>query len=208
GRVFVAEELERLGLLVRGPAELGVWRPNVPGDFYQFKGLLESLAGLAGVDLELRTGSSTQLHPAVSAEVFWDGDAVGFAGRLHPAMEAHYQLGETFVAELALPFAGHRVHFAEFSRQPFAERDLAVIVPDETTYAELKRMCSSAAGDLLESLEPFDVYRGSQLAAGSRSVALRLHFRDQNRALTDHEVDEAMANVISAVRDAGYDIRE
>ena len=208
GRVFIDEELERLGLLIRGPAELGVWRPNVPGDFYQFKGLLESLANLAGVAMELRTGGSVQLHPGVAAEVYWDGEAVGMAGRLHPEIEAHYGLGETFVAELALPLAGHRVRFSEFSRQPFAERDLAVIVPDETTYAELRRLCRSAAGELLESIEPFDVYRGSQLAAGRRSVALRLHFRDKSRALTDDEVDRAMANVISAVRDAGYDIRE
>lgn len=207
GRVFLDEEVERLGLLSRGASELGVWRPDVPGDFYKFKGLLESLAGLSGVEVELRPGAAPQLHPGVAAEVFWDGRYVGHLGRLHPEIEARYELGETFVAELALPLDARRVRFAEFSRQPFAERDLAVIAPERITYAELAQLCSAAAGEQLESIEPFDVYRGSQLAAGTRSVALRFRFRSQERALTDEQVDTAMANVIRAVRDAGYDIR-
>lgn len=208
GRVFLGEERERLGLLARGPAQLGVWRDDVPGDFYRFKGTLESLAALSGVALELRPSASAQLHPGVSATVMWNGRAVGTAGRLHPEIEARYELGETFVAELELPLEARKVRFEEFSRQPYAERDLAVIVPEDVTYAELAELCRAAAGPRLETLEPFDVYRGSQVAKGSRSVALRLHFRDEARALTDEEVDRVMANVISAVRDAGYDIRE
>src|SRR5690606_10140774 len=207
GRVFLEEEHERLALLTRGPSELGVWRPDVPGDFFQFKGLLESLAGLMGVELELRPTATEQLHPGVSAEVVWDGEVVGFAGRLHPAIEARYELPETFVAELGLPLGEHSIKFTDFSRQPYAERDLAVIAPLEVSYAELRALCAAAAGEHLESIEPFDVYRGSQVGEGQRSVAVRLHFRAEDRALTDEEVDDAMANVIKAVRDAGYDIR-
>ncbi|HZJ10645.1 MAG TPA: phenylalanine--tRNA ligase subunit beta [Trueperaceae bacterium] len=207
GRVFLTAEHERLGLLSRGPSELGAWRADVRGDFFQFKGLLESLAGLMGAELELRPGSFAQLHPGVAAEVVWQGVPVGFAGRLHPAVEARYELAETFVAELALPLAVGEVHFADFSRQPYAERDLAVIAPEAVTYAELSGLCAAAAGEQLESIAPFDVYRGSQLPAGKRSLALRLRFRDAARALTDEKVDAAMGNVIKAVRDAGYDIR-
>ena len=62
-------------------------------------------------------------------------------------------------------------------------------------------------GERLETLEPFDVYQGSQLGDGQRSLALRFRFRAQQRAMTDEEVDAAMGNVIRAVRDAGYDVR-
>src|SRR5690554_7662964 len=68
-------------------------------------------------------------------------------------------------------------------------------------------ICPAAAGPLLESLAPFDVYAGAQLPGGMRRVALRFRFRHASRALTDAEVDAAMEKVIRAVRDAGYAIR-
>lgn len=207
GRVFREEETERLGLLARGPALDGVWRADVDGDFYAFKGRLEALAALAGVGVELRPQQHPQLHPGVAADVVWDGEAVGFAGRLHPATEAEYELPPTFVADLALPLGERRVRFEDFSRQPHAERDLAVIAPRDVTYARLAELCAAAAGPKLESVRPFDVYSGTQLGEGMRSVALRFRFRDERRALTDAEVDAAMENVMSAVRDAGYAIR-
>lgn len=207
GRVFRETEVERLALLQRGPALEGAWREDVPGDFYAFKGRLEALAGLAGATLELRPAPHPQLHPGVSAEVLWDGEAIGIAGRLHPGVEAAYELPATFYADLALPLPERRVRFRDFSRQPYAERDLAVIAPREVTYAALRDLCAAAAGPLLESLEPFDVYAGSQLPEGMRSVALRFRFRHESRALTDAEVDAAMQKVIGAVREAGYSIR-
>lgn len=207
GRVFLAAEEERLGLLARGPALQGVWREDVPGDFYAFKGRLEALAALAGAGLELRPAAHPQLHPGVAAEVVWEGEAIGHAGRLHPEVEAAYELPATFVAELALPLAERRVGYEDFSRQPYAERDLAVIAPRDVTYASLRDLCAAVAGPLLESLAPFDVYAGAQLPDGMRSVALRFRFRHASRALTDAEVDAAMEKVIRAVRDAGYAIR-
>lgn len=207
GRVFGDSEVERLCLLQRGPALEGGWRADVPGDFYAFKGRLEALAGLAGASLELRPAPHPQLHPGVSAEVVWEGEALGFAGRLHPEVEAAYELPPTYFADLALPLPERRVRFRDYSRQPHAERDLAVIAPRQVTYAALRELCAAAAGPLLESLAPFDVYAGAQLPEGMRSVALRFRFRHESRALTDAEVDAAMQKVISAVRDAGYAIR-
>lgn len=207
GRVFLDREEERLALLMRGPSAKGVWRDDVPGDFYTFKGRLEELAALSGVDVELRPTEEEQLHPGVSAEVVWQGELVGFAGRLHPEVEAAYELPATYYADVALPLSQRRVRFDEFSRQPHAERDLALIAPHTVSYALLRDLCAEAAGPKLVSLEPFDVYSGAQLEGGMRSVALRFRFRAEDRALTDAEVDAAMGNVISAVRDAGYDIR-
>lgn len=207
GRVFLEAEEERLAVLLRGPALQGGWRQDVPTDFFTLKGLLEQLASLAGAELTTRRCEHPQLHPGVAAEVLWQGEVVGYAGRVHPEIEARYEQGELYVAELRLPLVAGAVRFREFSRQPFAERDLAVIAPIGVGYADLERLCAAAAGDKLESLEPFDVYQGSQVPAGNRSVALRLRFRDAARSLTDAEVDDAMANVIEAVRGAGYDIR-
>ncbi len=208
GRVFGQEEEERLSLLLRGPREQGTWRKGLPGDFYTFKGVLEQLGGLVGSEVTLEpTSAAPFLHPGVAAAVSWNGVEVGYAGQLHPGVAAHYELADCFVAELRLPLTGKRIDFQPISRQQFAERDLAIIAPHDVSFAKLRDLCAGAAGPLLISLEPFDVYQGDQLPSGSRSVALRFHFQASERALTDSEVDALMANVIKAVRSAGYDVR-
>src|SRR5690606_7948887 len=111
GRVFLEREEERLGLLMRGPSALGAWRDDQPGDFYSFKGRLEELAALSGATLELAPHRHDQLHPGVSANVRWQGEVVGLAGRLHPEIEAAYELPATYYAEVALPLGERRVRF-------------------------------------------------------------------------------------------------
>lgn len=207
GRVFGGEEEERLGILVRGAWAGGGWLPEQKADFYVFKGLLEKLAATLGVGVALGAETYPALHPGVSARVVWDGRPVGLAGRLHPAVAADLELGETYLAELTLPLPGRSGLFAEFSRQPFAERDLAVVAPSGVLYAELAALATGAAGERLESVSPFDVYEGPPVPAGSRSVALRLRFRDPARALRDDEVERYMSDVIAAFAEQGYDIR-
>ncbi len=207
GHVFGEVEEERVALLLRGDRAVGHWRPGLAGDFFTLKGILEGLAGLDGATVTTTPAPAPHLHPGVSALVTWDGAAVGHAGRLHPEVAAAFELGDVYVAELRLPLAGGRVAFRDIVRQPFAERDLAVVAPLEVTYAELATLLADAAGDKLASLAPFDEYRGANLPSGARSVAVRFRFQDARRALTDEAVDALMENVIRAVRSAGYDIR-
>ncbi len=212
GRVFLDEELERLALLTRGERASNGRGDGLAGDFFAFKGMVENLAGLVGADVSMLpvadpAADTPFLHPGVAARVNWNGRHVGFAGRLHPEVAAEYELAEVYLAELALPLEGTVIRFEEINRQPYAERDLAIIAPATVPYADLAALCRAAAGPLLLSLEPFDVYQGGRLEEGQRSVAVRFRFRAEDRALTDRQVDELMQNVISSVREAGYDVR-
>ncbi len=200
-------EEERVAMLWRGPWSRGVWRADQAMDFHLAKGVLEGLAAREGAGVRLEPATAAHLHPGVCARVLWQGEDIGTLGRLHPEVAARYELDEVYLAELRLPLRVERIRFRDVPRQPFAERDLAVIAPEGVAYAELRALVEGAAGDRLESLSPFDVYRGDPVPAGMRSVALRFRFREPDRALTDAEVDEDMANVMRAVRDAGYDIR-
>ncbi len=208
GRVFLDTEEERLALLCLGNREANGWGTALAGDFYTFKGIIEALGAPVGATVSMEpTTEAPYLHPGVAATVLWNGRRVGHAGRVHPEVAAHYELGEAYVAELSLPLEGTVIKFEEIVRQPYAERDLAIIAPSTVTFANLRRLCTGAAGELLLSLEAFDVFEGGRLEAGTRSTALRFRFRAPDRALTDTEVDALMENVIREVRDAGYDVR-
>ncbi len=208
GRVFGREEQERLALLVRGPWISDGWLRGQETDFFTFKGALEKLAELMGAAVSLEPERHPALHPGVSAAVYWNAQKVGFAGRVHPEVAAHYDLPETYVAELDLPLVASGITFRDPPRQPFAERDLAVVAPQEVSYQQLADLARQAGGERLETLTPFDVYEGDPVPKGSRSVALRLRFRHPERALRDEEVDGYMANIISAFAGERYTIRE
>jgi len=207
GHVFLDHEEERLGLLWRGHGAASGWRTALDHDAFAAKGALESLAEGLGATLELRTAASPELHPGVAAEVLWDGAPVGRFGRLHPEVAAAWGCGDVVVAELRLPLAARPPRLRELPRQPFAERDLAVVVPLALPYAELRARCAAAAGERLVELFPFDVYQGPQVGEGRKSLALRFRFRHPERALTDAEVDEHMNSVIAALRADGYALR-
>ena len=207
GRVFGAEERERVALLLRGRRLVAPWQAGLEVDFFVAKGVLEQLAERFGAALELRPAGADHLHPHASAEVVWDGRAVGYLGRVHPEVAAAFELGETFVAELELPLTAHAPALAPLPRQPFAERDLAVVVPQGVTFAELREALAAVAGPWLISLEPFDVFEGEQIGAGKRSLALRFRFRHDERSLADAEVEACMKEVMQAARAAGYTLR-
>jgi phenylalanyl-tRNA synthetase beta chain len=103
------------------------------------------------------------------------------------------------VAELAIRGLadGHlpRIHVEPTPRFPEVERDLAVIVDESRTAAEVKATIAAHGGELLRRVRLFDMYRGAPLAATEKSLAYRLVFGTNDRTLTEGEVDAAMAVV-------------
>jgi len=210
GRAFLEREEERLGVVLSGAWERGGWRDGTAVDLWRLKGLLETLADRRRVGMTFRPALSEEapmLHPGAAAIVVWDGREIGVAGRVHPEVADAYELPETYLAEVALPLAAQRLTVGEVPRQPYAERDLAIVAGDDVPYAQLERTVVDAAGELLVEAFPFDVYRGAPLPDDQRSVAVRMRWRHPARALRDEEVDARLNDVIAAVRAAGYGIR-
>ena len=208
GHSFTESEEEKLALLLRGPWVPGHWLPPQAADFYVFKGMLEKLAGYMGAQLQLEPSQHPALHPGVSAKVLWQGRNLGFMGRVHPEIAKRFALPECYIAELALPLEPAPISFRDIRKQPYAERDIAIVAPLNLSYSALRYLVSEAAGQWLESCTPFDIYAEAPIPEGQRSVALRLRFRHPERALRDDEVDSDMANIMTAVSRAGYDVRD
>jgi phenylalanyl-tRNA synthetase beta chain len=217
GRVFpfVDLEEERLGVLLMNDVAPKTWQPGVAGGFYAFKGLLETMAAKLGAQLQvvpIETHVPEKpacLHPGICGALEYNGAFIGIVGAVHPAVTAALELpANTLLAEIRLPLPTHTWKFSDPSRQPAALRDLAIIAPKNIPYSRLLALTQNAAGEFLERVDPFDVFAGGQIAEGSRSVAMRLTFRAQNRTLTDEEVNTVFQNVIAAVKHDGLEVRD
>jgi phenylalanyl-tRNA synthetase beta chain len=198
----------RLGFALSGPAEPPAWnRPARPYDLDDAKGVLELLCRRLGLAVPTYTPltDDPNLHPGRAARVSAPGGLAGRVGEVHPAVVEALDLraDHVLVAEVAVAgLAGGQPSVpigATPSRQPSVERDLAVIVPANRPAADVEAAIRRHGGTLLRHVELFDVYRGRPLDAADKSLAYRLILRDDERTLTEPEVDAAVATIVAGL---------
>lgn len=208
-----ATEPLRLGALLVGTLTEPGWRGEpAPGDFFTLKGILANLAGQLGVTLSVEPGAQRFLHPGRSACVLVEGAEVGWLGELHPTVAATWDLGagSAFEIDLAPLFAASSAggeRYEDVTSFPAVVQDLAVVVPDEVGAEAVRGTVAEAGGELLRDVRIFDLYRGDQVGAGSKSLALRLEFRATDRTLTDEEVAGHRQAIEAALDGIGGSLR-
>ncbi|HUP19510.1 MAG TPA: phenylalanine--tRNA ligase subunit beta [Gemmatimonadota bacterium] len=201
------EERRVLALAASGRREPVHWsRDEEPVyDFWDLKGDVEDLVeGSTGFRPRFAPSDRAWLHPGRQAAVLdGEGREIGFCGEVHPRLSERWGLeGRLQVAELDLePLVAELppVVFVEFSREPEAERDLALVVPDGTPSAEVVAAIESDPPAHLAGIEVFDRYSGRQVPEGRYSLGVRLAFRAA-RTLTDEEIDRGIERLIARLQ--------
>jgi phenylalanyl-tRNA synthetase beta chain len=196
--------------LLSGAVRPATWRDPEPraADFFAAKGALGGMLETVRVPwtLEADPEAAPFLHPGRAARILIAGSAAGWIGEIHPQVAAAWDWDrETPVAafEVDLDVAAEHVRFAAYedvTSFPEVREDLAVIVADTVTAAQVLDVVRSAGGALLAGAEVFDVYRDEQrIGAGNVSLALRLRFRAPDRTLTDEEVATRRRKIAAAL---------
>ena len=203
GAIYLARKLGELphepyhvGALLIGPVRPPSWRDPAPrtADFFAAKGVLQGVLDALRVPWSVETGGKPFLHPGRAATVLAGGEPVGWLGEIHPLITAEWDIGDTLAAfELDLdavaPHANQTPIYRDVTSFPAVREDLAVVVRDEVTAAEVLAVVRRSGAPLLQSADVFDVYRDAErLGEGNVSLALRLSYRAGDRTLTDDEV--------------------
>ncbi len=198
----------RLGFALTGSAEPTAWnRPARPYDLDDAKGVVELLCRRLGLSAPTYTPllDDPSLHPGRTARVDAGGNLVGRVGELHPGRIERLDLraDRIIVAELAIAgLASGRLpvpHGSTPSRYPAVDRDLAVVVAGGMAAGAVADSIRRHGGELLRSVELFDVYRGRPLDETAKSLAWRLTFATEDRTLADGEVDQAMGAIAAGL---------
>lgn len=200
--------VERLmwALLLAGPREHWVG-DQASFDFYDGKGAIERVVTAIGLEPEWVRDDRTPgwLHPRRAAKIRIGARAVGWLGEVHPDVAEAFDLvgrpvyGELEVDALVELASDRGLPQAQsLPRFPAVLRDLAVIVPEPVTAAEVAAVVRQAA-PLAEEVTVFDVYRGKPVPEGHKSLAFRIAYRDPEATLTDAKVDALHAAVVAAV---------
>lgn len=175
-------------------------------DYRHVRGMVELLFQRLRLRTEFVTREVAGLTPGQAGEWHLNGNRIGVFGLASTAARDAFDLrGEAVVAELQLnPFveAATLIAVAQpLADQPAVVRDLAVVFDESVAWAKIEQLAWAHAGDLLESLEFVDLYRGKQIDVGKKSIAFRLTFRAPDRTLTREEVDQRQNDILSALGD-------
>ncbi|MEO8688841.1 MAG: phenylalanine--tRNA ligase subunit beta [Solirubrobacteraceae bacterium] len=198
-------EEQHLAALLTGRVRPPTWRDAEPrgADFFAAKGVLGALMDAIRVPWEAEPAREPFLHPGRGARVLVAGEPAGWLGEIHPAVAARWDLEQAAGFELDFAVLARAADVApgyeDLTSFPSVRQDMAVVVPDGVSAAEVVGVVRQAGGSLLNRVEVFDVYRGAQVGEGSASLALRLEFRAPDRTLTDEEAGKRRAKIVGAL---------
>jgi phenylalanyl-tRNA synthetase beta chain len=201
----VSQPLRVAGLAYGGVDDLQWGAKERAVDFFDVKGDIESL--LAPRVAKFVAAEHPALHPGRSARIEVDGQAVGFVGELHPKWRQGYELptapvlfelDATVLTQQPVP------EFEPLPRQQSAWRDLALVAGEQVTHDALVEAIASADKQLIRSVRLFDVYRPAvavaDMAAGERSLAVRVELLDAEATLTDEKIESVLAGVLQTLQ--------
>lgn len=186
------------------------------GDFYTMKGVIEEFFEKIGLhEKETYDPSSGKpfLHPGRQANIIYNGKVAGYLGEVHPEVLDNYDIGDrAYVAVLDMPLI---VEMSTFDRKfegiakfPAVNRDLSMVVPKEILAGQIEAMIAQRGGAILESYQLFDIYEGSQIKEGYKSIAYSITFRAKDKTLEEAEVSAAMKKILNGLESMGIELRQ
>jgi len=197
----------RLAGLAVGASDEPEWGVKErPVDFYDVKGDLEAL--FAPTPLAFVAAQHPAMHPGRCAQVLVNGSAIGFVGELHPKWRQSYELNQApvvFEVDLAAVLRRDVPRFAAVPKFQVVERDIAVWVDEQVTHDALMNAIWAAPVDgVLRDALLFDIYRTKAATSttgqpAEKSMAVRLSLNAQEVALTEAQIDAAVASVVATL---------
>lgn len=184
-------------------------------DFFLLKGVLEEFFLKLGLNGKVQYEPSREkpfLHPGRQALLYVDGVYAGYIGQVHPEVCENYDMKcEAYVASLDLPSFLDKVTFDRkyqgVAKYPAVNRDLSLVMRKDIFVGQMEKVMRAKGGKLLESIQLFDVYEGSQIEEGYKSVAYSLVFRSPERSLEAAEVNKVVDKILEELEKMGVKIR-
>jgi len=172
-------------------------------DFFVLKGTLETIldsVGFENYEIIPETNNTT-FHPGRCATIMYNNIYIGTFGEVHPEVIDNYNLGQrVYLAELDLDLifenSDRTIIYNPLPKYPSTSRDIALLVKDDVIVKQIEDIIKANGEDLLESYKLFDVYKGSQIADGYKSIAYSIIYRSKDKTLTDEDVNKVHQNII------------
>ena len=182
-------------------------------DFFTLKGIIEEVMKLFGAHTQYERSSEPYLHPGRQALVKANNKPVAVFGEIHPQVASIYDIEQrVYVAEIDLNvlygIEKRKTVYKPLPKFPAVERDFAMLCDADIPIGDLEKAIVSGGGRLLEKVELFDVYSGSQIPEGKKSVAFSVWLRSSEATLSDEQIDGVCNKIIKNLEKTGAVLRK
>lgn len=186
------------------------------GDFYSMKGVAEEFFEAIGMHKKAvydPNAGKPFLHPGRQADIIYDGVTVGYLGEVHPDVLDNYNIGaRAYVMVLDMPcifpFATFDRKYEGIAKYPAVTRDISMVVPKAVLAGQIEAMIEQRGGKILEEYKLFDIYEGSQIKEGFKSMAYSITFRAKDRTLEDADITASMKKILNGLEGLGIELRQ
>ncbi len=213
------KETQVLEGIITGVKENSKWQSTGEVDFYTVKGIVDSLMEELGLAKRIKLATLAEspladthkaLHPYRTAVMLLLGkhpEVIGYYGQINPELRDKLKMKQDaylFKVDLDMVFANINesvTRYKKLPQFPEVQRDIAMIIPNSVSYAELEKTIKKGVNNnLFNGCDVFDIYQGEHVQDGFKSIACRIKMLDANSTLTDETIEEQMANVRSLLK--------
>lgn len=193
----------RLGGVLSGISAPEQWAEKARElDFYDLKGFVQQLLTFP---VEYQKSSELFLHPNMAADIYKNGEKIGFLGAIHPETQKQLAIkGERiFAFEIKALALINEISpkFSPISKYPSIRRDISLVVDKDLEVGKILEEIKNSAGALLKQANCFDIFLGADLGENKKSVSISLFWQDLERTLEDEEIEEKVQNLLAKLAD-------
>jgi len=219
GKVFLPrgkglpEEKEMLCAVFSGPRLELSWHADMDMlDFFDAKGVVESILKQLGLKASFDIGDDEILFSGRRASIIVEDDKVGIVGDVHPRVAHAFELSniicliEIDLEKLLTKITGTK-KYQPILRFPSVTRDIALVVDEKVSYRRAEEIIQNFS--LVTKITLFDLYRGEQIPEGKKSFAIRIVYQSPSHTLTDEEVDQTQEQMLAGLhKELGASLRD
>lgn len=206
GNIFIAKELP----VVQLPDEKKVLSFGIYGkkDFYYLKEVIDKTLNRLGIkDIEyIREENNPIFHPGRTAKILCNGEELGIIGEIHIDIAENYNIKDrVYIGQLdfdkIIELTNLETKYKALPKYPSMARDLAVVVSENVLVGDIQKVIAKHGEGLIEKIELFDIYTGSQIEENMKSIAFSIIYRSHDRTLKDDEVNNIQNSIIKDLED-------
>jgi phenylalanyl-tRNA synthetase beta chain len=206
GNIFIAKELP----VVELPDEKKVLSLGIYGkkDFYYLKEVIDKTLNRLGIkEIEyIREENNPIFHPGRTAKILCNGEELGIIGEIHVDIAENYNIKDrVYIGQLdfdkIIELTNLETKYKALPKYPSMARDLAIVVPENILVGDIQKVIAKYGEGLIEKIELFDIYTGSQIEENMKSIAFSIIYRSHDRTLRDDEVNKIQNSIIKDIED-------
>ncbi len=174
-------------------------------DFFDMKGAVENLLEELNIyKYRILSSNNDSMHPGRTAELLINNKRVGCLGEVHPDVLDNYDIPvRVYIAELnfeeILQQSEMNIKYRSLPKYPSVARDIAIVVTEEITAGQVEEIIRNKGGKLIEEVKLFDIYRGSQIEEGYKSMAYSIVYRSDEKTLSEEDITKVHNKIVNSL---------